>query len=235
MAWSSSDDGSWGAPRARQAVWLLLCAASIRQWLTRVLPPNGRCSIRRVMAVSRESAAYWSSAWRHTSTLTPSRPRVASASTSSAIPVRPWHRPEARLVRAPLGRARLVRKALLGAVRHQRARCERELHQRPVPRPRHGVVDLVRDREVVEGPAGGVLVIDVAGAPVRQRPADPAVEDVVRANEVRLLGERRDGPEMALTGRRRRPVDLVIAKARPDAPPRTQRRAGVHAHGRRRD
>jgi hypothetical protein len=140
------------------------------------------------------------------------------------------HRPQTGLVRAPLGGARLEGEAPLRVLGHERARRERELDQRAVARLDDRVVDLVGDGEVVEGPAGCVLVIDVARAPVRQRPPDAAVEDVVRAHVVRLLGEGADGLEMSLAGRRRRPVDLVEAETRPDAAQRSPRHAAVHAH-----
>src|SRR5439155_1393072 len=78
------------------------------------------------------------------------------------------------------------------------------------------VVDLVGDAEVVEGTAGRVLVIDVTGSPVRQRPADAAVENVVRADVVGALGEGPDGPEVSFAGGPRRPVDLVEAETGPD-------------------
>ena len=144
------------------------------------------------------------------------------------------HRPQAGLVGAPLRRTRLEGEPLLGILRHQCARGERQLHQRAVPGLHHRVIHLVGDAEVVERPPGGVLVVDVAAPPVRQRPADATVEDVVRAHVVRLLGELADGPEVALAGRGRGPVDLVVAEAGPQAAERAERRAAVDTHRGRR-
>src|SRR3989475_3520953 len=156
--------------------------------------------------------------------------RAHEAAPLAVVP--PRRRPQPGLVGTPLGRARLEGEALLRVLGNEGPRRGRQLHQRPGARPHGRVVDLVGDAEVVEGTAGRVLVIDVTGSPVRQRPADAAVENVVRADVVGALGEGPDGPEVSFAGGPRRPVELLEAETGPEPAPRSPRRAAVHAHGR---
>ncbi|CAA9490063.1 MAG: hypothetical protein AVDCRST_MAG13-1690 [uncultured Solirubrobacteraceae bacterium] len=114
-------------------------------------------------------------------------------------------------------------------------RRERELHERHMPGAHDSVVQPIGDREVIVRLAVGVLVVDVPRAPVRERPADAAVEDVVRAHVIRPLGDRADDAQRALAAGCVRPVQLVVADARPDALHRPPRVRAVYGDPRRRD
>jgi hypothetical protein len=94
---------------------------------------------------------------------------------------------------------------------------EAELDERKRARIERRVHDPVDQRVVVDGVPGGVLCIDVGGAPLGRERAVAGVEEEVGADVNRRPVQRRKRAQELLAVRRGRDVGFVVAVERPHA------------------